>query len=129
MKQYVAVVSKIIPSLAPDPKNLGSDPSWSQEQAEGAFFRRLTLDEELGTDRRGVNGHTASKTMGRVPVSPSQAAWRNVWTLCAAGVLLFIAMTVSAVTPSTNQQNRAALEQQGSDAEHEREVLRSEMAR
>lgn len=53
MKQYEAVVSKTIPALAPDPENLESDPSWSQEQAEAALFERLTLEEELGTDRGG----------------------------------------------------------------------------
>ena len=51
MKQYEAVVSKIIPALAPDPESVESDPSWSQEQAEAALFQRLTLEEELGADR------------------------------------------------------------------------------
>ena len=141
-KQFEAVVDKTIPALAPDPENLGSDPSWSQEQAEAAFFQRLTLDEELGMDRGDVNGDTASTNLGRAPLSASQATWRNVWTLDAAGVLLFIALGVSAyqvgnrrrigpaaVAPSTSQQNRAALEQQVSDAGHEREVLCYEMAR
>ena len=133
LEQYEAVVSKIIPALARDPENLGSDPSWSQEQAEAAFSQRLTLDEELGMDRGDVNGDTASKNLGRVPLSASQATWRNVWTLYGAGVLLFIALGVSAYqvgnrrrivpaafAPSISQQNRAALEQQVSDAGHER---------
>jgi len=141
LEQYEAVVSKIIPALARDPENLGSDPSWSQEQAEAAFSQRLTLDEELGMDRGDVNGDTASKNLGRVPLSASQATWRNVWTLYGAGVLLFIALGVSAYqvgnrrrivpaafAPSISQQNRAALEQQVSDAGHEREVLYSELA-
>jgi hypothetical protein len=142
MEQYEAVVSKIIPALAPDPENLGSDPSWSQEQAEAAFFQRLTLDEELGMDRGDVNGDSVSKNLRRAPLSASRATWRNVWTLYAAGVLLFIALGVcgyqvgnrrrigvAAVAPSTSQQNRAALEQQVTDAGHERKVLPSEMAR
>jgi len=142
LEQYEVVVSKIIAAFARDPENLGSDPSWSQKQAEAAFFQRLTLDEELRMDREDVNGDTASKTLGRAPPSASQATWRNVWTLCAAGVLLFIALGVSgyhvgtqrrigpaAVAPSTSQQNRATLEQQVSDAGYEREVLRSEVAR
>ena len=141
LEQYEAVVSKIIPALARDTENLGSDPSWSQEQAEAAFSQRLTLDEELGTDRGDVNGDTASKNVGRVPLSAGQATWRNVWTLYGAGALLLIALGVSAYqvgirwrigpafAPSSSQQNRAALEQQVSDAGHEREVLCSEMAR
>ncbi len=140
LSQYEAVVSKAIPALAPDPENVESDPSWSQEQAEAAFFQRLTLEEELGTDRGEADEDSASKEVGRAPLSASQATWRNVWTLCAAGVLLCIALGVSAyrvgihqgvqtavITP-TASRNDAALEQQVSDAGHEREVLRAQMA-
>lgn len=156
MKQYEAVVSQAIPALAPDPENLASDPSWSrgeQEQAEVALFQRLTLEEELGegsdegsgTDRRGADGDSAAKTVGRFPLSVSQATWRNVWTLYAAGVLLFVALGVSAyrvgihrgaesvsVAPlpnqgNQNQANQTALLQQVSDAGHERELLRSQI--
>ena len=148
MKQYEAVVSETIPALAPDPKNLESDPSWSreeQDQAEAALFQRLTLEEELGTDRGGADGDSVSKGVGRVPLSASQATWRNVWTLYAAGILLFIALGVSAyrvgihrgtesasVAPvpnpgNQNQANQIALQRQVSDAGHEREILRSQI--
>lgn len=145
MKQYEAVVSKTIPALAPDPENLESDPAWSQEQAEAALFQRLTLEEELGTDRGGADVDSASKGVGRVPLSASQATWRNVWTLYAAGILLFIALGVSAyrvgihrgtesasVAPvpnqgNQNQANQIALLQRVSDAGHEREILRAQI--
>jgi putative zinc finger protein len=141
MKQYEAVVSKTIPALAPDPENVESDPSWSQEQAEATLFQRLALEQELGTDRGGAEGDSASKAIGRVPLSASQATWRNVWTLCAAGVLLCIALGVSAyrvgirrgvktaaVARPASQDHTPALEQQVSDAGYEREVLHAEMA-
>ena len=156
MKQFEAVVSKTIPALAPDPENLESDRSWSQEQqeqAEAALFQRLTLKkelgeeqgEELGTARGGADGDSVSKGVGRVPLSASQAIWRNVWTLYAAGILLFVALGVSAyrvgirrgtesasVAPvanpgNQNQANQIALQQQVSDAGHEREILRSQI--
>jgi hypothetical protein len=140
MKQYEAVVGKTIPVLAPDPESFESDPAWSQEQAEAVFFQRLTLEEELGTDRGEAKGNTASKDLDKVPLSASQATWRNVWTLCAAGILLFIALGVSAyqvgvhrgvkiaaVTPLASQNNSAALAEQASDAGHEREVLLAKM--
>lgn len=145
IKQYEAVVSKTIPALAPDPGTVESDPSWSQEEAEAALFQRLALEEELGTDRGGADekdekSDPASNITGRVPLSASQATWRNVWTLCAAGVLLFIALGVSAyrvgirkaaktaaVTSPTDQKNQVALEQQVSDAGHERVVLRTQI--
>lgn len=172
MKQYEAVVRQTISALAPDPENLVSDPSWSQEaqdQAEEALFERVTLEEELGaglgegsgersgersgellgersaTDRRGADGDSAAKTVGRIPLSVSQATWRNVWTLYAAGVLLFVALGLSSyrvgihrgtesasVAPAPNQgnqpqSNQTALLQQVSDAGHEREILRSQI--
>jgi hypothetical protein len=140
MKQYEAVVSKTIPALAPDPENLESDSSWSQSQAEAALFQRLTLEEELGTDRGGSDGDSVSNGVGRAPLSASQATWRNVWTLYAAGILLFIALGVSAyrvgihrgtesasVALVPNQANQTALLQQVSDAGHEGEILRSQI--
>ena len=149
MKEYEAVVSNTIPALAPDPENLESDPSWSQEQAETALFQRLTLEEELGEElgreRRGADGDSATKTVGRIPLSASQGTWRNVWTLYAAGILLFVALGVSAyrvgihrgtesasVAPELiqgdqNHANPFALLQQVSDAGYEREILRSQI--
>ena len=140
MKQYEAVVAKTIPALAPDLESSESDPTWSQEQAEAVFFQRLTLEEESGRDRGGTERHTSSTDLGS-RCSVSQATWRNLWTLYAAGILLFIALGVSAyqvgvhrsaktaaVTPLASQNNAAVLEQQVSDAGHEREVLRAQMA-
>jgi hypothetical protein len=151
MKQFEGVVSKTIPASAPDPENLGSDPSWSQEQAEAALFQRLTLEEELGeelgTDRRGADGDSAAKTAGRIPLAASQATWRNVWTLYAAAILLFVALGVSSyrvgihratesasVAPVLNQgdqnhANQTGLLQQVSDTGHEREILRAQIER
>jgi hypothetical protein len=140
MKQYEAVVSKTIPALAPDPSSVESDPSWSQEQSEAALFRRLALEKELGTGRGGADRDSASKAIGRVALSASQATWRNVWTLCAACVLLCIALGVSAyrvgirrgvktaaITPPASREHTPALEQQVGDTGHEREVLRAQM--
>ena len=140
LTQYEAVVSKTIPAFAPDPENLESDPSWSQEQAEAALLQRLALEEELGTDRGGAKGEPAPNDVGRVPLSASQATWRNVWTLYAAGILLFIALGVSAyqvgirrgvrtaaVPLPSSQKDSVVLEQQVSDAAHERAVLRAQI--
>ena len=140
MKQYEAVVSKAIPALALD-QGGESDPSWSQGQAEAALFRRLTLEEELGTDRGKAKRDPTSKDLGRVPLSASQATWHNIWTLCAAGILLLIALGISTfqvgthrgvntavIAPLARQNNLVAREQQVSDAGHEREVSRAQMA-
>ena len=141
LDQYEVVVRKTVPGLAPDPEDIESDPSWSQEQAEAALFQRLMLEEELATDRGRTDRESVSKDFGKVPLSDSQATWRNVWTLCAAGVLLCIALGVSAYrvgmrhgtesasfSPARDQSNQTALQQQLSDSGHERELLRSEVA-
>ena len=140
VKQFDVVVSTTIPALAPDPENVESDPSWSQEQAEAALFQRLTLEEELSTDRGGADQDSVSKAVRRAPLSASQSTWRNVWALCAAGVLLCIALGVSAYqvgirrgvrtaafTPPASPKNQAALDQQVSDAGYERQVLRTQI--
>lgn len=72
MKQYEAVVSKAIPALAPEPESLESDPSWSPEQAEAAFFQRLTLEEEVATDRGGAEGGLPRNLLARSPCQPAK---------------------------------------------------------
>jgi len=137
MKQYEAVVAKTFLALAPEPESSESDLPWSQEQAEAVFFERLTLEEKSGTDRGGTERNTSTNL---VPFSVTQATWRNLWMLYAAGILLFIALGFSAyqvgvyrsakttaVTPRASQNDATALEQQVSDAGHEREVLRAQM--
>ena len=137
MKQYEAVVAKTFLARAPDPESSESDLAWSQEQAEAVFFERLTLEEKSGTDRGGTERNTSTDL---VTFSLTQATWRNLWMLYAAGILLFIALGFSAyqvgvyrsakttaVTPLASQNDATAMEQQVSDAGHEREVLRTQM--
>jgi hypothetical protein len=96
MNQYDAVVSKAIPALARDPGQVESDPSWSQEQAEAAFFRRLTMEEELDTVAKASRRGRPERPEQSFPSQLLKQTWRNVSTLCAAGVLLCIALGVSA---------------------------------
>ena len=137
MQQYEAVVSEAIPALGPDPENLEPDPSWSQEHAEAELFQRLALEEGLKVRAR-ADGNRASKSIHAVPLPVNHATWRNVWTLYAAAMVLFIALGIcvyqlgmrrsrTIATPATvpTQQNQDALEQQLSDTANDREVLRA----
>ena len=139
-QQYEAVVSKAIPALAPDSENIESDPSWSQDQVEAALFERLAHEEESGTDRGRGKGEDVLAGLGAVLPPGSQATWRNVWVLYAAGIVLFIALGVCAyrvgihrgtkmavAMPPAGERNQFALEQQVSDAGHERAVLRAQV--
>ena len=142
MKQYEAVVSETFSALVPDPEGIESDSSWSQEQAEAALFKRLTSEEELDATRQGGDRDSASWFIGINSLWASQTTLRNVWTLCGAGVVLCVALGISAyrlgarhaphsasAVPTRDQSKETALEQQLSDAGHEREVLRAEMAK
>ena len=139
-KQYDSVVSQVIPQLAPDSQVADDDPSWSHEHAEAVLFQRIAEEERVDPDRGGADGDSISKVVGRVPLSATQSSWRNVWMLCAAGLLLCIALGISAYQvgirrgvetaaivqpPIPNHQSD--LEQQLSDAGHDREVLRSQI--
>jgi hypothetical protein len=143
MAQYQAVVENFIPAMTQDGNHVDSAPSWSeeqQEQAEAAFFERLRIEQDSGFDRAGTEADHVFKAVGGVPLSASQSTWRNVWTLCAAGVLLCIALGICAyrvgmrrgnesatAVPARDQSNQLVLQQQISDAGHEREVLLSEI--
>jgi len=140
MRQYDVVANSVIPALTPDPESLAPNPSWSQERAEAVLFQRLMTEEERSLDRERDDRDDVSRAIDRVPLSASQATWQNVWALCAAGILLCIALGVSAyqvgihrgvktasTIPIPAQKDSVALEQQVSDAAHEREVLRSQI--
>jgi signal transduction histidine kinase len=142
MKQYEAVVGETIPAAGPHPDSDETDPSWSQEQVEAALFRKLTLEGKTEKHRRRPESDLASKGSGRVALSASQATWRNVWTLYAAGILLFAALGVSAyqvgmhrgvekatVTPSIRPLNLDVPDRQASArAVRDRDVLLVQIA-
>jgi hypothetical protein len=141
-KQYDAVASEAIPKLAPESAVVRDDLSWSQERAEASLFQRIAREDQMVPDRGGGDGDSISKEVGRVSLSASQSTWRNVWTLCAAGLLLCIALGVSAyqvgmrrgvetaavVNPPVPKQNQSDLEQQLSDAGHDREILHEQIS-
>jgi DNA repair exonuclease SbcCD ATPase subunit len=141
-KQYDAVVSEAIPKLAPEPAVVGDDLSWSQERAEASLFQRIAREDQNVPDRGMADRDSISKAMSRVPLSANQSSWQNVWLLCAAGVFLCVALGVSAfqvgmrrgvetaavVDTPVQKQNQPDLEEQLSDAGHDREILREQIS-
>ena len=69
-----------------------SGPSWSQEQAEKGFFDRLAR-EEKGQASKRENPNTISAGPHRGLPFASDSTWRDVWMLCAAGILLFVTLS------------------------------------
>jgi Putative zinc-finger len=132
-------------SLALD---LNPDPSWSPEQAESSFFNRLgqgTSEDEAGEQgtssrRPGYPPLDTKSTQFPVPAGDDHI-WRHVWLQYAATILLVAAlgvcvyqigirggMQVASTAGTSATPTPSPMEQQLSDAGHERAVLQNESA-
>ena len=145
VRQYQSVVDQAITSIAAteEPERIGHDRSWSQERAEKALFVRLAREEKRPPDRTG-NRNTSSDFPHRILPTPNESTWRHVWMLYAAGILLFVALSFFAYRigirrgadaakavppqPSASAPVQPSLEEQLSDAGHDHELARAEIA-
>ena len=127
-------VAALASELAPEQREI--DSSWSVENAEEAFFKRL--DKEAGRQTAAAsNNQEIFPTRGqRFTYRPSQIRWREVWMPFAAAVLLALALSIAAYrtgikrgtdvarsTPDLPKGSSSSLEEQVSDAGHERAQL------
>jgi hypothetical protein len=149
-RQYESIVANVIPAIAASEtsESAPTDTEWSQEKAEKALFDRLAREEREGrepTDRTGPPNGSSFLPHRILPFS-SESTWRNVWTLYAAGILLFCALSFFAYrlgtrgateivrssqpqpTKTETPHLRATLEEQLSDAGHDRVVANTEIA-
>jgi hypothetical protein len=138
------MIRHAIPAMAADetPENLEAGPRWSEKRAESALFDRIAREEgKPGIEQNGPI-QIRHQNSARRSLSPaSAAAWRSVWALYAAGILLFVALGFCAyqvgIRRGTNaaqvtashprKQNQVSLEEKLSDASHEREVARAQV--
>ena len=145
LQQYEAIIRHAIPAIAPEeetPENLEVGSRWSEKQAESALFERIAREEgKPGIERNGPIQIRCQTSASRSLSSVSAAAWRNVWALYAAGILLFIALGFCAyqvgirrgtnathvIAPHPEAQSQISLEEKLSDASHEREVARAQV--
>jgi hypothetical protein len=148
LRQYESIVSHVIPAIAASevPEDVPTPTGdWSQEKAGKALFDRLAREEKDRADRADRRNGSSYLPHRILPFS-SESTWRNVWMLYAAGILLFVAVgffayrvgvrrateTVKAPSPQPVQQDQgpapASLEEQLSDAGHDHEVARAEVA-
>lgn len=150
LRQYESIVSDVIPAIAAseEPEHAHVDNDWSQkqeEQAEKALFSRLSHEEKHLPKRTGNRNDSSIFPHHILPFS-SESAWRNVWMLYAAGILLFCALSFFAYRigmhraaeiasrPQPQPTKREAvptqpsLEEQLSDAGHDRAVVNTEIA-
>jgi Anti-sigma-K factor rskA/Putative zinc-finger len=144
LQQYEAIIRHAIPAMGAEetPQDLEALPRWSEKQAESALFERLARQEGGGgIERNGPISPHRETSSRRVLAPESAAAWRSVWALYAAGILLFVALGVCAyevgirrgtevanVTPPyPDTQSLISLEEKLSDASHESEVAHSQV--
>jgi len=99
MRQYEETITTVIPALAPGdfPKNLETDPTWSQERAEALLFARLAEEEPANISA----AERAQTVYESAPPSSFSAnlgedIWRHVWLQYAAAILLVIALGLCA---------------------------------
>ncbi len=124
------------------PENLDAGGAWSEKEAESALFERIAREEgNPGIERNGPIQIHHQNSARRVLSPASAAAWRSVWALYAAGILLFVALGFCAyqvgihrgtnaakvTSPHPDRQSQISLEEQLSDASHEREVARTQV--
>ena len=146
LHQYESIASDVIPAIAANevPENGPVDSRWSEEKAEKALFERLSREERGSGVEKGRNG--SSFFPHRIPPFSTDSTWRNVWVLYAAGILLFCAISFFAYRVGmhsgtaiikgpqlqpTKQElppPQTSLEEQLSDAGHDRAVAKAELA-
>src|SRR5882762_2125277 len=142
MREYEVVTTNGVPSLASElaRNEESADGSWSVEDAEKRFFKKL--DEKRG-DVAGVEPARGIQTIpgGRFTYRPSQFRWREIWMPLAAAVLLAVPLGVALygtglrrgrnaarLSPPVLKTAEASLEAQASDAGYERTQLLARLA-
>jgi DNA repair exonuclease SbcCD ATPase subunit len=148
LREYESVVSEAIPAIGVEQSaRIDPGPGFSQSKAEKAFFDRLAKEERQQARGAEKKNGVPSAFRRVLPISP-ESTWRHVWMLYAAGILLFVTLCLSAywvgvrhgtdvarstppapaVPPPSATESAASLEEQLSDAAHERELARSQVA-
>jgi len=118
------------------PEEAEADPSWAVEHAEKELFKRL--DDSKASAEAQYEG---SKQGQRYAYQPSQIRWSEVWMPFAASILLALALGIAVYrsgverrtgvaqrTPEPSKFSSSSLEEQLSDAGHERTQLLSRLA-
>jgi len=140
MREYEVASGIGVAALAPElaaEENQG-DGAWSVEHAEKALLKRLEAEKD--SRKAGEEYGATTKGGQRFSYRPSQVQWREVWMSLAALVLLALALAITAYrtgvkrgtdiarTTSEPTKDSPSLEEQVSDAGHERVQLLAKLA-
>jgi hypothetical protein len=144
MSEYEAAARTGVVALAQDfaSKDEAVDGSWSAEDAEKAFFKRLDKEQNNKEPERIGSDHSNQVRVGkRFTYRPLQIRWREIWMPFAAAVLLALALVVAAyrtgvrqgtdvarTAPQPATGSESSLEERASDAGHARAQLEAKLA-
>jgi hypothetical protein len=143
MNEYEAAARMGVAAMAQDfaSKEEAVDGSWSVENAEKAFFKRLDREQGDQEPKRIAGQPVQAKVGKRFTYRPSQIRWREIWMPFAAAALLALALGVAAyrtgvrrgtdvvrTAPQPAKGPESSLEERASDAGHERAQLEAGLA-
>ncbi len=142
--EFESAVQRAVPALADDlsSPSEASDPAWSVEQAEAAFFQRLETESHTFSSGQGAIAEPESESAGRrFTYRPSRIPWNELWMPVAACALLAIALGIVTYRSGLKRgadiaqkqtvmtaQSAASLEAQISDFNYERAQLLAKLA-
>lgn len=144
MSEYEATTRVTVSALAQElpPTRYTAGDSWSVEEAEKTFFKRLDREQKETQTATSEEGHAEGPMPGRrFSYRPSQIHWREVWMTLAAAVLLALALGITAYKsgirrgtdaarsiPAAPKESASTLEEQVSDAGYARAQLEAKLA-
>jgi hypothetical protein len=144
MSEFEAATRVTVSALAQEPpptKGTAAD-SWSVEEAESRFFKRLDREQKQTKPAATIESHSERSMQGRrFAYRPSHIHWREVWMTFAAAVLLAVALGITAyrsgikrgadaarTVPVAPTESAGSLEAQASDAGYERAQMEAKLA-
>jgi Putative zinc-finger len=144
MHEYAAAAQIATAAFAQDfaAKDEAADRSWSTENAEQTFFRRLDQEQEAQKSEGINNEHPGQRKLGkRFTYHPWHIQSREIWVPFTAAVLLAVASGITAYKTGVKQGTDVAqtavspanvpdssLEERASDAGYERVQLEAKLA-
>jgi Putative zinc-finger len=141
LEQFQITAKASIAAAADEVREVAQiDPSLSVEEAEAAFFARF--DEEGGFRGPGARNGAVGRVAGpsrREPIAPSGIEWGQLWMPFVAIILFGLSLGIASyrtgikkgaetAAVQSNDGAQAKLEEQLSDAGHEREQFLAEVA-
>jgi len=143
-REFELAIQKAVPALEIEVASFSvdTDPDWSVEKAEAAFFKRLKEDHSTPPSVGHLPGKAQDVPTGhRFTYRPSRIPWATLWMPVAACALLAVALGIVAYRSGLKRGADTAqkqtvpatlsvggLEEQISDSGHERAQLLSRLA-